>query len=379
MRSLAAGAAAVGVVAAAAHGAAAPQPQPPLRPHTVYARAHSTIAAFAQDGPVVAWFSPSATGCNTVQLRSLRNGVDRVLPQQDSRNVTCRGWTVDPSGVRLALAGSTALWTLRSQAPIPFDYLIGASVRDPRERRFQELAHTKRGSGLWLGGVAGDGSTLVYAVSSVAYVDEAGCLAGTATCRLSVTGGGVYRIDGRQPPQLVPGTERDGAVAVAASAGAVAYVRAAPKVGPLGQPFASAEDPISVVDARTGTLLTEVVPRGAPLAIALTPTLLATLERTPLGLRVAWYERGPGPTTGGSVPVSAKASPELAADDRWIVYRVGRTIRGIELPTQRVRTLARAAAQPIGLSVEGNRLAWAENLPHSARIRILSLPAGSTP
>jgi hypothetical protein len=36
-----------------------------------------------------------------------------------------------------------------------------------------------------------------------------------------------------------------------------------------------------------------------------------------------------------------------------------------------VRVLTRAAATPIGLSLEGNRLAWAENIGHAARIRAL--------
>jgi hypothetical protein len=32
------------------------------------------------------------------------------------------------------------------------------------------------------------------------------------------------------------------------------------------------------------------------------------------------------------------------------------------------------AATPIGLSLAGSRLAWAENLKHGARIRALKLP-----
>jgi hypothetical protein len=98
--------------------------------------------------------------------------------------------------------------------------------------------------------------------------------------------------------------------------------------------------------------------------------VLATLERTPLGLRLAWY----GPTTGkplGSVPIAAATNPELSVTDTLAVFRVGRSIRAVELASRRVRTVIKAAATPVGLSIEGTRVAWAENLKHGARIRAL--------
>ena len=142
MRSLFA--AAVGVAAAAFHGAA-------VGPHaeTLLTRPHGTISAFAQDGSLIAWFAPSTTRCNSVHVLSLANGLQVELPAQaGARNVTCRWDVVRPVG--LALAGTSVLWTLRERAPIPFDYLLGAAVGDRKERRFQEIAHTNRGSGLWL-------------------------------------------------------------------------------------------------------------------------------------------------------------------------------------------------------------------------------------
>ena len=363
-------AAAVGAVIAATHAAAATP-----HPVTLYARANTTVAAFAQDGPLVAWFykARNAKGCNGVHVLSLGNGLQADLPQQGrARNVTCT-WPVSSTPVQLALAGSNVLWTLREQAPIPFDYLIGAGVRlgDQRERRFQEVAHTKTGPGLWLGGIAGDKSTLVYGVTAVDYVDEAGCLAGTASCDLTITGGGVYRMDGRLQPKLISGTDHEGAVAVAASDGAVAYVPTS-TLGPQGRPLAGADLPIDVIDATTGTSISRVTPQGTPVALALTPHYVATLERTTLGLRVAWYSRASG-TAAGSVPVSAQAAPQLTATDKTIVYRVGRSIRSVDIDSHDLKTLARAAAQPIGLSLEGVRLAWAENLKHSARIRALTI------
>jgi hypothetical protein len=51
------------------------------------------------------------------------------------------------------------------------------------------------------------------------------------------------------------------------------------------------------------------------------------------------------------------------------VLRIGRTIVAVDARTGRRRPLARAAAVPVGLSIVGRRVAWAENLGRSARIR----------
>jgi len=202
-------------------------------PQTLYSSPTGTIQAFAQDGPLVAWFSPSTKSCNAVWVLSLDNGGRVRLPDETStaRTVPCR-WDVAPP-VNLALAGTDALWTLRErQATLPFDYVLGAGYTDPLERRFQEVAHTKRGAGLWLGGIAGDSvrtgaqtvSTLAYGTAAVQYVDEIGCLSG-GSCQMKLAGGGVYRVVGRKPPTQIPNTHA--ALAVAVSGSTLADVQAA--------------------------------------------------------------------------------------------------------------------------------------------------------
>jgi hypothetical protein len=341
------------------------------RTETLYSRASGTISAFAQDDQLITWFTPDARGCNIVHVRSVFNGLKVDLPKQrDSHNVTCR-WTVGGSRVTLAIAGATSnvLWTLHENSPLQFDYLVGAGAGDRRERRFQELAHTNRGNGLWFGGVAGDGTTLAYAVTSVDYADEAGCLAGTDSCAMKIAGGGVYRVVGRQRrAKLVPGTTH-GAVALAAGGGRIAYVGTG-AITKHGKPVAGGDLPIQVVDAADGHVVSSVQPQGTPIAIALSAHVLAALERTTLGLRLAWYAPSSGLPTG-SVPISIATSPELTTSDRLAVFHVGRSIRAVEIGTGRVKTLITAAATPIGLSVEGTRVAWAENLKHGARIRAL--------
>jgi hypothetical protein len=337
------------------------------RPQTIYqADRGTTIQAFAQDGQAIAWFAPSTDACNAVYALSLANGVQWLLPDESAGapNVTCRWEVVPPVG--LALAGDDALWTLREKGPVPFDYVLGAGRSDTRERRFKEVAHSSKGPGLWLGGIAGNGSALVYAVTSVAYVDEVACLTSGA-CEMQIVGGGVYRVSGRKPPPLVEGTSA--AVAVAASGTSVAYVRAA-TVGKGGMPVAGADLPIEVRDVRTGAMVGRAAPQGTPAAIALSEGLLAALERTPTGLRLNWYDPISG-TRNASVPVPPNTAPELAATDKLIVFRVGRSIRSVTAGSNRVTVLARAAATPIGLSVVGNRVAWAENVNGRGRIRAL--------
>lgn len=358
--------AALGFAAVAVHTAPAAR-----SPQTLYeSKPHHVISAFAQDGPALAWFEASNTDCNTVIVNQIGNGTYLRLPAAGTLNVTCR-WDVVPP-VRLSLAGQDVLWTLREAAPpapLPFDYVLGAGVGDPNERRFQEIAHSRQGAGLWLGGIAGDSDTLVYAVTSVDYVNEVTCLSDPTrpgACALKIADGGIHRIVGRSDT-LVPQTSA--AVAVAAAGTNVAYVPAI-SIGKHGQPLAGAHTPIEIRNAATGDPIGEATPQGTPVAIALSATMLAALERTPLGLRLGWYSPSGG-ALSGSVPVPEGTSPELSAGATLIVFHVGRSIRSVDVTSNRVRTLARAASTPIGLSVEGDRVAWAENVKGRGRIRDL--------
>jgi hypothetical protein len=357
----------VAVAATGVHAAAvAPHPQ------TVLVPSGGRIAAFAQDGDLLSWFTADPRRCNSVTVYSLVDGVRLRLPRQGAKfpNVTCR-WPLTPP-MRLALAGSRVLWTLRETAPLQFDYVLGASVGNRIERRFQEIAHASRGAGLWLGGIAGDHGTLVYAVTSVAYVNEVACLANPGAkdaCALERSGGGVFRVVGRTPV-LIPGTSP--AVYVAAAGHRFAYVPTA-SIARDGRPLPGVTQPLEVRDATSGDFVCNVRPQGAPLAVALSSTLLATLERTGLGLRLAWYGADSCALLG-SVPVSQTTTPELSASGRVIVFRNGRTIRVVDAQTHSVRTVARAAATPIGLSIEGTRIAWGENVKGRGRIRELLVP-----
>ena len=94
------------------------------------------------------------------------------------------------------------------------------------------------------------------------------------------------------------------------------------------------------------------------------------LEQTPLGLRLVWYEPDTG-APSGSVAVSRATSPDVTATDQLVVFHIGRSLRAVDVVTHQVRKLGTTAAPPIGLSLEGGRLAWAENVNGNGRIRAL--------
>ena len=342
---------------------------------------HEAIAAFSQDGNLVAWFAPgSAKSCNEVWLWQL-GGPQQRLPAQGptNRNVTC-GWQVPPGApVGLAVAdngGSPALlWTLHESATqsLRFDYVLGATVADPTERRFQQVAHGTHGPGLWLTGVAGSGGTLVYAVTQVAYKNQVDCLTSPKTpgaCDLAVVGGGVYRVVGRKLPQAIKGVPAS--VEVAAFGNEVAYVPATGSSTTDGHPFASANVSIEVRAADTGTFVASVSTDETPEAIALSSSTLALLGRVGDKIVLSWYALPDGSLLG-NVTVPAKTAPWISAGEDAIVFRVGRSIRVVDVKTQKMRTVATAASTPIGLSIAGSRIAWAENVAGRGRIRAITL------
>jgi hypothetical protein len=350
---------------------------------TIYTSpAHRTIAAFAQDGQLVAWFAPkNAKGCNEVWLWQL-GSARQPLPAEGAkyRNVTC-GWQVPAaSPVGLAVAGNggapALLWTLHESAAqaVKFDYVLGATVSDRRERRFQEVAHANHGAGLWLGGVAGSGGTLVYAVAQVAYMDQVACLSSPkepGACALKVTdGGGIYRIVGRKAPMRIAGAKA--AVLLAASSNDIAYVPASGAATADGRPLASAAVPVEVLDADSGSRVASVSVQSTPVAIGLSTTVLAVLGRSAGRLILDWYDVPTGKPLG-TLTLPPGAAPALSVGDDTIVYRVGRSIRAVTIHGKRVRAVARAAGTPIGLSIAGNRIAWAENVAGRGRIRAVTL------
>jgi len=67
------------------------------------------------------------------------------------------------------------------------------------------------------------------------------------------------------------------------------------------------------------------------------------------------------------------SAPELDAAGTLVVGRSGREIWVYDIASGRSRRIATAAAAPIGLSIEGHTVAWAENVRGHGRIRTVTV------
>jgi hypothetical protein len=76
----------------------------------------------------------------------------------------------------------------------------------------------------------------------------------------------------------------------------------------------------------------------------------------------------------GSVAVPPQTADDPKASGWTVVFRTGTTIRALDARTKRMRVLARTRKTPIGLSIDGRRVAWAENAGRVAHVRALTLP-----
>jgi hypothetical protein len=66
------------------------------------------------------------------------------------------------------------------------------------------------------------------------------------------------------------------------------------------------------------------------------------------------------------------AATDLSAGSGGIVFRAARDIYVLGPPAG-PKLVARTAARPIGLTIEGRRIAWAENLHGKGRIEAMTL------
>jgi len=64
---------------------------------------------------------------------------------------------------------------------------------------------------------------------------------------------------------------------------------------------------------------------------------------------------------------------DISLSGRRLVYVSGRAIKLADTSTGAVATLATASSQPIGLSIKGSRVTWAESGARTARIRTITL------
>ncbi len=242
---------------------------------------------------------------------------------------------------------------------------------DGKEIKVDRLAHQSNGTGWWLGGTTGGGTTLAYSSADVEYVDQLGCASG-GSCKKKIAGGGIELVTAGQKTSLPAAGP---ALGLAVSNGRIAYIPAT-TVAKGGAPAAGSGAAVQVEDISNGTVVSKVKSVGVPLAVGLASHALAVLSRGARNarvLRLTWYDPSTGQTLGGIV-VPAATAHTLAVNDQVVVYRVGRALRALVLATRHVRALGKTSPEYLGLSLDGTRLVWAENGRSSGRIRALSVP-----
>jgi hypothetical protein len=313
------------------------------------------------------WFTTSTKGaCDEVHILSPGKH-DRILPQPLPGSETCN-WAVAGWPPQLAVAAhmSTALWTLHEGGPAPNDDVIAASIGGP-ERIVHHLARASDGTGDWLGGVAGAGKTLAYSWDDVEYVNPQKCLQ-TGQCKQKLADGGI-RLVTRTAETPLPGAGP--ALLLAASTGRIAYVPAT--TVKAGRPSTSANNVLQIVDATSGASVGQAPVHGFPIAIALSSHVLAVLTTQGTSHdRISWFSATDG-TKLGNVVISGSAAPQLAVNDRLIVYRVGLLLRGVSTHTGHVAKLVKTGINYVGLSLAKGRLLWAENHNGTGRLRALDV------
>ena len=336
--------------------AAAAVPQATTIEHTP-----APVEALAQNGGLLAWLAGDGTRCNTVHLT---DGVNTyVLPRPTTGTMTCH-WDLSRGAEQLAIAAnaSAALWTLHERGS---DFVMTAEVGG-RETKVDRLLH-RNGTGWWLGGTTGGGTTLAYSSVDVEYIDPLGCASG-GSCKKKVAGGEINLVTAGEKTPL---PDSRPALGLALENDRIAYIEATAVSG--GRPLSTASTVVRVADVSNGSVISQANPVGVPLAVGLAPHVLAVLSRGLRNMRLTWYDPATGQRLGG-IAVSALTAPELAVDDQVIVYRFGRALRALVLATRHVRALGKTAPAYLGLSLDQGRLVWAENRLLSGRIRALSMP-----
>ena len=332
--------------------------------------------AFAQDGGRIAWASlDDGSPCPwKIRVRTLATRVQTAITT--AAGPTCRDEVgfQEPEWLLLALAGPRAAWTLIAHGNNTYRQVVTGAIAGGADRQVVELVYANSDHiGDHLGGIAGDGRRLLFSQIRIG-VGPAGCEGGDgdlSACDGEIQGGGVYRIEGASRV-AVPGAPP--AIRLAVSGNLLALVPAAAARPPTAAPRVAPGAAVQIRALPGGALVSTFAPAGTIRSLALSDRVAAVIVRRGALTQIDAYD----PATGArlrTLTVPATATDLSAAGTR-LVYRTGRrvwaasAVAGGPAP----RLLATAAAEPIGLSIEGSRVAWAENLSSGGRIQAVDVP-----
>ena len=139
-----------------------------------------------------------------------------------------------------------------------------------------------------------------------------------------------------------------------------------------GLTVAVATDRELVIGSARGRVVARMKMTGAPRALATSDRIVAILTNREGADWVDLYDTQTG-TARAKVNVG-RAGDGLAVSGFRVLFNTGRFIRMLDARTRKTSVIATAVPNPIGLSVEGRRVAWAENALGGARIRSVVLP-----
>jgi hypothetical protein len=322
-------------------------------PRTI-ATERGRIRAVAQDANAIAWIGTSYL----VHVRRLSPAHTYLVGSgiDEYQHVT------HP----LALAGLRALWTTASAGNSIYTDIHTGSPSLYDKVVFHLSYMPGDADGLYLGGMAGQGSELVFGATGQRCDDE-------YNCRRIDVDGHVERV-GREATE-VPGLPPSFLLAV--SSGRIAVVRAmTPRFWPdIGPPRAAEYAPIQVYDG-SGNLISTIVPPGTPRSIALAwPKLAVLFEFVDGSRQIQLYDARTGGywASGGEgvfTKVPATVS-RVSVGAPGAIYAVGTAI--YLLRRQQPQLVWRAANAPVGLSISNKRIVWGENVKGHGRIKAVTV------
>ena len=344
---------AIAAVTAATAGASTP----PYRVRTL-ATAPS-IWWFGQDHGWLAWATERRYRFVLTVRKGRRHGrIDLGLERGNENTV-------------IAQAGPRILWTDFASGNIFYQYLFVGWATGGRGGFFREYdSDAGDGTGDHVGAVAGDGTTLVHSVVTVGY-DPPDCDPVERACGYAIYGDRVYRED-RKRPRGLAGTP-PAALLAAAGARFAAVPAAYSKSVPWPGIAPAAAGPVSVHDVRTGSRICAFTPSAQPLAVALSTRYVAVLTGDASARRIEIHDAAScAPIRNADVP--AKTAPELSISGSRVVFHSGRDLRMLDVVTGAAVVLGHARSTPVGLSIERNRVAWAEQYRRDrSRVRAILL------
>lgn len=311
--------------------------------------ASARIYSFAQDDGTLAWEECCRGETrSTIKVRAAGGGQTAIVSRPD-------GGDGAYEMVQFALGGRRVVWGGFVDCCSNGYGRFETAAPGSKPKQVTSLDLELWAWGEYPTGAAGDGETLAYSIAHVWPNDPFG----GNTWR--VASGGVWRVVGSRSIRI-PGTPPT--ALLGAARGTIVLVPADRRTFKGGH-FAAgvrvaSNARVEVRDVVSGTLRSSFAPRGRVSAIGMDAGTVAVIVRSGTKARVEWYSTSSGKLLGAT-SVDRAVTNVVDVSGHTIVFGQGRSILSIDTRKGATQGLARASATPVGLSIEGSRVAWAES------------------